>query len=269
MKKKISLILLAVLMGALFIFSSVSVSSAMPNLQSTPLPTPTPGPDGRILYIVQPGDTLWDIASISGVPIDELRSLNNMEDGDVVIPGQKLILSVQGQQGDGDGDAIDPVDVTLTPEATLPPGNGTICIMLYEDENGDSFRQEMEASIVEGAVSVTEKFGLHSESATTAAGYDPVCFVDIPEGEYNISVALPENYNPTTFMTTTLRLYAGDTSYINFGGQFTGKAIAEDGEGGGVGTMLLGIGGILLVLGGAGLGAYTLLMERRVEAPKK
>jgi LysM repeat protein len=269
MKKKISLILLAVFIGALFIFSSVSVGSAMPNLQTTPFPTPTPGPDGRILYIVQPGDTLWDIAAISGVPIDELRSLNNMEDGDVVIPGQILILSVQGQQGDGTGDDVDPVDVSLTPEATLPPGNGTICILLYEDKNGDSFRQEMETSIADGAVSVTEKFGLHSESATTAAGDDPVCFEEIPEGEYNISVALPENYNPTTIMTTTLALYAGDTSYVNFGGQFTGKAIVDDGEGGSAASLLMGIGGILLVLGGAGLGTYTLFRGRRVETPKK
>ena len=268
MKKKNSLILLAGLIGVLFIFSSVSVGSAMPNYQSTPFPTPTPGPDGRILYIVQDYDTLWGIATISGVDIDELRSLNNLEDGDVVITGQILILSVLGQQGDGADEGIDPLDLTETPEATLEPGAGTICILLYEDENGDSFRQDLETTIVEGAVSVTERFGLFSESKTTEAGYDPVCFEDIPEGEYNISVALPENYNPTTFMTTTLTLYAGDTSYINFGGQFTGKEIVEDSEGGGTASLLMGIGGVLLVIGGAGLGAYTLLRGRKADIPK-
>jgi hypothetical protein len=266
MKKKTNLILLSILTAVIFIFLSATVSSAKPSLQTTISPTPTPGPDGRILYQVQAGDTLWDIAANFGFNadgLDELRLLNNMEDGDVVIAGQFLILGIQ-EQGDG-GEEI---DVTLTPEATLTAGTGAICILLYEDQNGDSFRQELETAIVDGAVSVTEKTGLHSESQTTIAGLDPVCFEKIPEGDYNISVALPENYNATTFMTTSLILYAGDTAYINFGGQFTGKEIVVDAETSGTTSLLLGVGGILLILGGAGLGAYTILRGRKVDIPK-
>jgi len=266
MKNKTNLILFSTLIVALFMFSSVTVSSAKPNLQTTILPTPTPGPDGRIMYQVQELDTLWDIAAKFGFGtegLDEIRLLNNMEDGDVVIAGQFLILGIQ-EQGEG-GEVI---DISLTPEATLTAGTGAICILLYEDQNGDSFRQELESAIVDGAVSVTEKSGLHSESRTTVAGLEPVCFEEIPEGDYNISVALPENYNATTFMTTSLILYAGDTAYINFGGQFTGKEIVEDTETSGTASLLFGVGGILLMLGGAGLGAYTILRGRKVNIPK-
>ena len=266
MKKKTNLILLSVLTVVIFIFLSATVSSATPNLQTTTSPTPTPGPDGRILYQVQAGDTLWDIAAKFGFDadgLDDLRLLNNMEDGDVVIAGEFLIIGIQEQI-----DVDEEIDVSLTPEPTLTAGTGAICILLYEDQNGDSFRQELESSIVDGAVSVTEKTGLHSESRTTVEGLEPVCFEEIPEGDYNISVALPENYNATTFMTASLILYAGDTAYINFGGQFTGKEIEVDTETSSTASLLYGVGGILLVLGGAGLGAYTILRGRKVDVPK-
>ena len=255
MNKKI-LVIISVCFIVVFLMAfDVTSGNAMPSLQTTPFPTPTPGPDGRILYIVQAGDTLWDISFISGIEIDQLRSLNNMEDGDVVIPGQILILSVQGQQGEG----VEGVDLTPTVEPTLEAGTGAICILLYEDISGDSFRQELEPVIPDGAVSVSEKFGLFSASAATLAGYDPVCFDGIPEGEYNISVALPENYNPTTYMNASLSLIAGDTAFINFGGQFTGKEIVPEVETGGTSDLLLGIGGIIFVVGGLGLGAYVFL----------
>ena len=53
MKKFIAFGLVAgfVLIG--FIFQVANPVSAAPELQLTTFPTPTPGPDGRIMYIVQ------------------------------------------------------------------------------------------------------------------------------------------------------------------------------------------------------------------------
>jgi membrane-bound lytic murein transglycosylase D len=43
-------------------------------------------------YIVQPGDTLWDISKkIPGITIDKIKSLNNIK-GNKLQPGQKLIV---------------------------------------------------------------------------------------------------------------------------------------------------------------------------------
>ena len=62
-------------MGLALLFSLGVISSigtaikpayAAPALQLTEFPTPTPGPDGRIIYIVQDGDTLWRIAAVKG-----------------------------------------------------------------------------------------------------------------------------------------------------------------------------------------------------------
>jgi len=43
-------------------------------------------------YIVQPGDTLWQIARRFGVPLETLLRLNHLSDPHFIYPGQKLIL---------------------------------------------------------------------------------------------------------------------------------------------------------------------------------
>jgi membrane-bound lytic murein transglycosylase D len=47
---------------------------------------------GRKVYIVQPGDTLWDIARKNkGLDIDKIKLLNNLKSSSIK-PGQKLII---------------------------------------------------------------------------------------------------------------------------------------------------------------------------------
>jgi len=69
-----SIILLVLSMLAALGMSLRSTAQAAPPLQ-VPIYTPTPGPDGRIIYIVQANDTLLRISLISGVPVDQLRAL--------------------------------------------------------------------------------------------------------------------------------------------------------------------------------------------------
>src|SRR5690606_8106383 len=55
--------------------------------------TPTPIPDSKT-YVVQPGDTLWDISrKFEGVTIEKLKSLNNLT-GNKIHAGQKLVLGI-------------------------------------------------------------------------------------------------------------------------------------------------------------------------------
>ena len=54
-------------------------------------PVPLPLPDSN-LYIVQPGDTLWDISrKFQGLTIEKIKILNNLKT-DKVMPGQRLIV---------------------------------------------------------------------------------------------------------------------------------------------------------------------------------
>jgi len=191
----------------------------LPTTASAPMPqaaiaTPTPGEDGRITYIVKENDTCISIALTMGITENELRELNNLQGDECqfLFVGQELIIR----------QALTP---TPTQEATAAPtptpfaGNGTICIFLFIDENGNALAEETELPLAGGAVSVTNRLGTVNETGTTDASGDPICFADIPEGDYNISVAIPEGYNPTTVMNYALTLGAGEISTVDFGAQ--------------------------------------------------
>ncbi len=65
---------------------------------STPMPaTPTlrpatPTPEGNLHYIVQPGETLFDIAKKFDAPLRALAEINKITDPTTIKPGQELII---------------------------------------------------------------------------------------------------------------------------------------------------------------------------------
>jgi len=120
-----SIILLALAMLAALGMSLRSTAQAAPPLQ-VPIYTPTPGPDGRIIYIVQANDTLLRISLISGVPVDQLRALNNLT-GDTIYEGQRLLLGLSG-----------PAEVVVTPGPTSTPGISASRLRPHGCDNGDS-----------------------------------------------------------------------------------------------------------------------------------
>lgn len=233
-----------------------SLSRASYPAQLTPFPTPTPGPDGRIIYIVQPGDTLIRISLISGVPIEELRGLNKLT-GDNIIVGQELLLGLGGPTISTPTPGPSPTPTIEIPTPTPLPGTGIICVLLYDDVNGDALRQETENAIPGGAISLSERSGKAALTAESRSGSDPVCFNDLPEGNYTVSVAIPNGYNPTTINTITIDLNAGDETYLDFGAQKNSETLAnEPTPTEASSSPILGIIGTILLLAGILLGLF-------------
>ena len=83
------------------------------------------------------------------------------------------------------------------------------------------------------------------------------------QGEYTISVAVPDGYNATTVLNYILMIDPGTETYIDFGAQVS-SAAADDpsSQGGSNRSLILGVAGGLLLLGGIGLGVYAALMGR-------
>ncbi len=223
---------LALLFGIVGLMPS---GHAAPLPQLTPFPTPTPGPDGRILYTVQSGDTLWRVAAVSGMTVDELRALNGLGPEDIITPGQVLLLGIGGPAiyTPTPGPTVTPPPVT--PTATPETNSATLCVLLYEDVNGDALRQDAEKVIPGGAISIADRSGETSLTAKSGENIEEVCnfnpytgfdpalgfttFTDVPPGEYNVSVAVPEGYHPTTLMNYPITLNPGDEVYLDFGAQ--------------------------------------------------
>lgn len=69
--------------------SSSVLASTKPSTQSQPAPIP-----GSKTYIVQPGDTLWDISKkFEGLTIEKIKSMNQLNNSKLQ-PGQKLIIGM-------------------------------------------------------------------------------------------------------------------------------------------------------------------------------
>ncbi len=238
-------------------------AGAAPNFQQQPS-TPTPGADGRIIYIVQPGDSCIRVAVLNGISVEQLRQLNSkLDENCTLVEGQELlvgIISVAGTPTAGPSPTLAP------PTASPTPFTGTteICILLFEDSNGNAIREVTEPAIAGGAVSVTENNGEYSAQQDTiipadAAAYQGICFSDVPEGSYNITMGVPDNYNATVNLDYSLVVHAGDRAEVGFGAQSKDVVVdpasqqTETPEK----TPVIGIFGGLLLLGGAGLGYYA------------
>jgi LysM repeat protein len=262
--------ILAILLTAFFALALVfsSPAKASPPAQATPLPTPTPGADGRIIYIVQDGDSVWVIAAKFSLDLAELYALNNLDpDNPLIVPGQGLLLGLAGPADTNPTAAPAQTPTSALPTEAPSPGAGVLCILVYDDINGDAFHQELEPSIGGAAISISARSGSYAETVETEAQAEPlpICLEALSEGSYSVSVAIPEGYNPTTQLTFDLPLMAGDESNIAFGAQQSSTAVeenpAEVQEGGTVPVFGI-VGGILLVAG-IGLALFAGRLRRR------
>lgn len=271
-------VLFVLLMGLSF---SAEASSAP---QIGQFETPTAGPDGRIIYTVRDGDSCQRITLLHNIDLNQLRSLNPELDEDcIVVLGQKLMIGVGGPAS---LPTITP-GPSPTPTVALPtptPFGGTteICVLLFEDVNGNALREETELGLAGGAISVTNSLGGYSQTRDSISEIDLdteepayICFGAIPagleelpeseklpEGKYTVSAAIPDGYNPTIDLGYSIDVNAGDRAFVAFGAQSQStleESAVDEGNGQ---SALLGIVGVILLLGGAGLGWYAMRMGK-------
>ena len=271
-------LLFALLLGLSF---SAQASSSS---QTGQFQTPTAGPDGRIIYTVSEGDSCQRIALLHNIDINQLRALNPELDEDcTVIVGQALMI---GMGGPAAAPTITP-GPSPTPTQVLPtptPFGGTteICVLLFEDINGDGLRQEAELGLAGGAISVTNTLGGYSKTQDTSSEIDIntdepayICFGEkasdleelpdsekLPEGKYTISAAIPDGYNPTTNLSYSLEVEAGERNSISFGAQSQASTLEDIDEEANNPSIFLGILGAILLFGGGGLGWYAMRMNK-------
>lgn len=99
MKKSLLILALALLCGCSLFPKSAPPTPTLtpppptPTLTATAAPTPPPTPTlAPMVYIVQPGDTIFSIASRFGTTADALCTYNNLPDCTIIHPGQELLI---------------------------------------------------------------------------------------------------------------------------------------------------------------------------------
>lgn len=259
------LLFATLLVCGLFLTSVAFAGDDSPSrVQPTPFPTPTPGPDGVIIYIVKEGDTLWRVAAIAGLTLEELMALNGIQPGDFISPGMQLELGLGGPVEPTPA-AAEPRQTPTSILATATPitGTGEICVLLFMDRNGNSRLDEGEEAISGGQVSVVNVAGVLVGETTTDENIEGFCFPGMESGDYNVSAAVPVGFNPTTGLNVPVGLNPGDIKFLQFGAQ-PSSAIEGEFSGDSSGrSAILGIVGVLLLLAAGGLAIYASRMGRK------
>ena len=265
MKTKPVLAILLFLAGVLLLWLQIPVAASP--VQQVAFPSPTPGPDGRIIYIVKAGDTCDRIELLYGVKVEYIRTTNLLDENCTLREGQSLMIGVGEPSGGSPTSGPTPSPTQVLPTAT-PSAGGTaqVCVLVYDDANGDALRQESEAAIAGAAISLTSDDGTYSQTQTSvinpdATAYQGMCFANVPPGKYTVSVAAPDGYNPTMNLTSSVNVNPGDSIGFNFGAQPKAVAAATTDSKGP--SPLLGVIGAALLLGGIGIGAYSWRMLRK------
>jgi hypothetical protein len=258
MQKRSILLILFTL--ALLVFSLIMSAPAAPAQAQIIYQTPTANSDGRILYTVADGDTCLSVILKNSITMDQLLALNNLDDQCTLTTGTILVLATLSP-----AEMNEPTTTpTLAPPTATPPtGTGEVCIKLFNDVNGNGIPEDDEAAIAGGAISITDRSGQVSLSGETSASMDdPTCFENIDRGDYNVSVAVPQDFNATTNMNRAFTLSAGDYSTIDFGAQRSSAAVQvttdENPR-----SPLLAIFGILVMLAGVGIAVWARLLAQR------
>jgi len=227
--------------------------------------TPTAESNGNVYYVVKSEDTCDTISLLNNIPLETLRSLNqlDLDKCRFLQVGQKLLLATVPTAVVTVGPSPTPTSMLPTPEPIK--GFGTICVYLYNDVNGNAMAEDSEVTdtgLAGGAISVSSVDGSYSKTGTTIGTGDAVCFDQAPEGNYNISIAIPDGYNATASQNYTVFLKAGDTSTIDFSAQAS-SSLNNSSSGKGGGSVLLAVVGGLFIIGAIGLGLYARFFMRK------
>jgi hypothetical protein len=279
-------ILFALLVGLSFSAQAAEAPQGIGQYQ-----TPTAQPDGRIIYIAQELDSCSRIGALHGVTENQLRSMNpGLDENCTVIAGQQIMIGVGGPAAEPTitpgGPTVTPIPVSPTP--TPFTGLTEICVLLFDDVNGNAIREELELGLAGGAISVTNALGGYSQTRDSISEIDLdtlepayICFgapppgqeevpesEKLPEGKYTVSAAIPDGYNPTSTLSYEIEINAGETAYVAFAAQSQESTLVEPEAETGGNSGLLGIVGALLLLGGGGLAWYATRMGKSTTTMK-
>ena len=275
-------------------------------LAPTDFPIPTPDANGEMIYFVQTGDSLVHIATVAcgETPecLEKLKQLNNIS-GNTIFIGQRLVIgpldggpapatsepaaaeqpaeepaaeaepAAEEQPAEEQPAEEQPAEEAQPEQVDevaveIAPGDGGICVTLYEDKNGNGIRDPDESLIAGGVFGLFDAATLSElGSYITDGASEPYCFLDLISGNYRVTSDVPESYTQTTRNDWDLTLAAGSTANLEFGAQQTGgeTTTADEEAGGGsrVSTALLGAAGVILLLLAAGVAGFLVLTRRK------
>ncbi len=155
-----------------------------------PVPAPAaavpPSPDRQLSLVVGDGETLWDLAQTYGVSVDAIVETNTLSNGNLIHPGQRLIIPRRAAEG--------PTRIALSRQARSAVSLASVFVWPASGRvtSGFGFRrhpvfgtQEMHTGIDIGAPLGTPVVSARAGTVVTAGwegGYGKLVVVDHGDG---------------------------------------------------------------------------------------
>ncbi|MFT7585681.1 MAG: LysM repeat protein [Cellvibrionaceae bacterium] len=234
-----------------------------PNVRFAPAgPTPMPDAEGVIAVLVETGDTLWSIAARAGLTLDELLALNpNLTRDSFINWGDRITLgnvapsggsteSAEAEPATEVEEAVDPASEesasesdesasedaaaeevveapapTSEPEPTEAPSTGSICLLAFDDVNGngvyDNGGESLRADV---AFTLAKDQAVVSNYITDGAN-EPFCIEGLAPGNYRISRSTTANEIVTNGSDWGASIVAGTRQQFDFGSRIEEAAM--------------------------------------------
>ncbi len=222
--------------------SSSTSSPTVPNavVNSAPRPTALPRPDGAIVHIVQPGDTVFGLALQYDVPMDQILQLNGLTKDSFIVLGQELAI-VPGKAAAGPTTAPtnEPgADVTNTPEPPITPTPAKVaaspqtqlCVRAFDDANSDGMLSAGEPLVKDTGFSILDAQGQPVATYTSDGVSEPHCFTRLKPGTYSVDIAPAAGMVATSDRRWSVALDQGMTVEVNFGNRLGAEIKTQPSE---------------------------------------
>ncbi|MBL7202584.1 MAG: hypothetical protein ISS56_20815 [Anaerolineae bacterium] len=108
--------------------------------------------------------------------------------------------------------------VTPTPTHTPTPVAGSICVLAFDDRNGDRFRNPGEPLLPYAVFTLSDAHHVVGTYSTNGLS-EPFCFVGLESDVYFISEMNPPGYESTTHDSWGISLHGGAMINVEFGNQ--------------------------------------------------
>lgn len=233
-----------------------------------PITPAQPQPDGSIVYTVKSGDTLFAIALAHNTTVDNIMQLNGMS-STLISVGQKLIIRRPTVPPTA---TVPPTPVVPpTPTFTPVPPTGKICILAFNDRDGNGVAGGVGEDLLPGVVFALSSAQSAPRNYTTDGLNEPYCFTDLLPDTYTLKIVPPAGYSATTPEVWSLGVAGGQQVDISFGAKKGGAAptpppTSSPTPGGGSSFLAAAgriIGGILAIVVLIGLGAAAMYFFQR------